>query len=308
MVISSNQNIPMLDKNTRPVEPAKIPPPHRPMNTWKHMVVYFCIWFLVAVLVMVYFTSTGSPQAGLLEVGVSALIFVTLFHLVMKFFPFVSKISKINFIELATRAMLGEKITAKFQTLDFNYVGVKAPQFSFQRLKGADPILRVEMASTGEVASFGDDVEEAFLKSILAVGFRWPHKNILLSVGGDQNKVRMLESVQELARMKFKLFATEKTSEFLTKNGIVNQPLYKIYERRSPNILEYLQQGKIDLVINISEAYAGNVVDDDYTIRRYAVDYNVPLLTNRQLAKLFIDSMAKKKLSSLRVKEWGEYR
>lgn len=223
-------------------------------------------------------------------------------------FPFVSKISKINFINLATRVMLGEKIREKFQTLDFNYVGVKAPQFSFQRLKGADPILRVEMASTGEVASFGDDIEEAFLKSILAVGFRWPKKNILISLGGEQNKIKLLESIQQLHQLRFKLFGTEKTAQFLRRKKIPCQTLYKIHESQSPNILEYLKKGKLDLVINITDEHVRKVVDDDYTMRRYTVDYNTPLLTNRQLAKLFIDSLAKKRLSHLKAKEWGKYR
>lgn len=223
-------------------------------------------------------------------------------------FPFISKVSKINFIELAIRVMLGERIMEKFQTLDFDYVGVKAPQFSFQRLKGADPILRVEMASTGEVASFGDDLEEAFLKSILSAGFRLPRKSILISLGGESNKVKMLESIKQLRMLHFQIFATQKTADFLIKNGIHCQRLYKIHEKDSPNILEYLTHGRLDLVINITDEYVKKVIDDDYIMRRYTVDYNVPLITNRQLAELFIDSLAKKKISDLKVKEWKEYK
>ncbi len=221
--------------------------------------------------------------------------------------PFISKVSKINFIELATKVMLGEKITQKFQTLDFDYVGVKAPQFSFQRLKGADPILRVEMASTGEVAALGDDLEEAFLKSILSTGFRLPKKNILISLGGEENKIKLLDSVQELSRLGYALFATEKTAQFLRENGIPCNHLFKIYEEKSPNILEYLQAGKLHLVIHITDAYVRKIIDDDYTMRRYTVDYNVPLITNRQLARLIVDALAKKRTRDLKVKAWQDY-
>ncbi|MFH0952395.1 MAG: carbamoyl-phosphate synthase (glutamine-hydrolyzing) large subunit [Patescibacteria group bacterium] len=223
-------------------------------------------------------------------------------------FPFVSKVAKVNFIDLATRVMLGEKIREKYQTLDFNYVGVKAPQFSFQRLKGADPIVRVEMGSTGEVAALGDDLEEAFLKSILSTGFRWPRRNILISLGGEQNKVKLLETIKQLPSRGFRLFGTANTAKFLRTNGLPCRTLYKIHEQSQPNILDYLKKGKLDLVINITDEYVKKVLDDDYTMRRYTVDYNVPLLTNRQLAKLFIDSLVNKRPTNLKIKAWSEYK
>ena len=176
-------------------------------------------------------------------------------------FPFVSKVTGHNFIDIATRAALGEieskqKRKQKYQTLDLDFVGVKAPQFSFSRLRGADPVLSVEMASTGEVGCFGETLEEAFLKAIIATGFRIPQKNILLSVGKTSDKIALLESARKLIVMDYKLFATSGTKQFLQKHDIKATLLHKVSEKKSPNLLTYLKEGKLDGVINVPRSYA----------------------------------------------------
>ena len=222
-------------------------------------------------------------------------------------FPFVSKVTKYNFIELATKAMLGIDISGKYNTLDLGYVGVKAPQFSFSRLHGADPVLSVEMASTGEVACLGNDVNEAFLKSLLSVGFVIPKSNVLLSTGPVKNKAYLLESVKKLTELGFRLYATEGTSKFLEENGVKTEILHWPLDKKEPNALTYLQERKIDLVINIPKSLEEEELTNDYIIRRKAVDFNIPLLTNAQIAKLFIESIYNKKMEDLEVKSWGEY-
>ncbi|MBI3027020.1 carbamoyl-phosphate synthase (glutamine-hydrolyzing) large subunit, partial [Candidatus Woesearchaeota archaeon] len=222
-------------------------------------------------------------------------------------FPFVSKITKYNFIDLSTKAMLGIDIKGHYNTLDLDYVGVKAPQFSFSRLHGADPVLSVEMASTGEVACIGTDVNEAFLKSLLSVGFIMPNSNVLLSTGPIKSKAYLLESIRKLAEMGFNLFATYGTARFLEENKIKATVLHWPDEKKEPNTLTYLQERKIDLVINIPKDYTEQELANDYTIRRKAVDFNIPLLTNAQIAKLFIESIYKKKIEELEIKSWDEY-
>ncbi len=222
-------------------------------------------------------------------------------------FPFVSKVTKYNFIELATKAMLGLDIGGKYNTIDLDYVGVKAPQFSFSRLHGADPVLSVEMASTGEVACLGNDLNEAFLKSLFSVGFAMPKSNILLSTGPIKSKAYLLECVKKLEEMGFKLFATEGTAKFLEENGVKTTILHWPLEKKEPNALTYIQERKIDLVINIPKSLEEEELTNDYLIRRKAVDFNIPLLTNEQIAKLFIESIHKKKMEDLEVKGWGEY-
>ena len=218
-----------------------------------------------------------------------------------------SKVTKYNFIELATKAMLGIDISGKYNTLDLGYVGVKAPQFSFSRLHGADPVLSVEMASTGEVACLGNDVNEAFLKSLLSVGFVIPKSNVLLSTGPVKNKAYLLESVKKLTELGFRLYATEGTSKFLEENGVKTEILHWPLDKKEPNALTYLQERKIDLVINIPKSLEEEELTNDYIIRRKAVDFNIPLLTNAQIAKLFIESIYNKKMEDLEVKSWGEY-
>jgi len=184
---------------------------------------------------------------------------------------------------------------------------VKAPQFSFSRLHGADPVLSVEMASTGEVGCIGNDLNEAFLKSLLSVGFVMPKKNILLSTGPVKNKAYLLESMKKLAEMGFNLYATGGTAKFLEQNGIKSSVLHWPLEKKEPNALTYLQERKIDLVINIPKSYEEEEITNDYLIRRKAVDFNIPLLTNAQVAKLFVESIYSKKMEDLEVKSWEEY-
>lgn len=223
-------------------------------------------------------------------------------------FPFVSKISKINFIEIATRVMMGESVSGmNGSTFDLEYIGVKAPQFSFTRLEGADPTLGVEMASTGEVACIGDDFEEAFLKALLSVGYHLPVQNILLSTGPVETKAAFLESTKLLNNMGMKLYATRGTSDFLRTNGIESTVLHWPLEDKSPNVVDYLSAGKIDLVINIPKNYQEKELTNDYLIRRKAVDLAIPLITNIQQAQRFVEALSRKHLSDLQVKSWAEY-
>ena len=224
-------------------------------------------------------------------------------------FPFVSKVTHYNFIDIATNAMLGKADKSiHYQTVDLDYVGVKFPQFSFPRLKGADPVLGVEMASTGEVACFGDDMEEAFLKAYLAVGHKIPKKNILLSIGRLKDKISMLETARLMTQMGFELYATEGTSAFLKENGVKVTMLHKISANKKPDIGEYIKAKKIDLAIVIPTKYAHDEMTDGYHIRRMAIDANIPLFTNIQFAKALIRSLGKYKVEDLQIKEWREYK
>ncbi len=224
-------------------------------------------------------------------------------------FPFVSKILKRNFIDIATRVMLDDAVSPSIDSLfDLDYVGVKAPQFSFTRLEGADPTTGVEMASTGEVGCLGDDFEEAFLKALLSVGFRLPVRRVLLSTGNIESKAELLESTRLMHRMGIRFFATRGTARFMQANGIPVAMLHWPLERRQPNTLDYIKSGTIDLVINIPKNYQEEELTNDYLIRRTAVDYNVPLITNRQLAMRFAEAIFRKRLDDLRVRSWEEYR
>ncbi len=223
-------------------------------------------------------------------------------------FPFVSKVTGSNFVELATRVMLGEKLKGEYKTLDLDYVAVKAPQFSFNRIKGADPRLRVEMSSTGEVACFGDDLEEAFLKSMLATGFKWPQKNIFLSIGGQKNKLDMLIPAKKLIKLGFNIYATENTSKMLKDAGVKNTRIYKISESNHPSVLDFLKSGRIDLVINISEGNTSKRGETDgFIIRRNCIDSGIPLITNLQSAEVLVSALTSKKLEDLEIKSWDEY-
>lgn len=223
-------------------------------------------------------------------------------------FPFVSKVTGHNFAEFATRAMLGDDISGEYKTLELDYVAVKSPQFSFGRIKGADPRSRVEMASTGEVACFGNTYSEALLKSMLASGFRLPKKNVLVSLGQEENKQKLLSSLQLLSALKFKFYATEHTADFLTLHDIPCEKVYKISSDKSPNVSELLENGTLDLIINIpTRAFVGENTDG-FFIRRKAVDMNIPLITNRQLAEAFVSALAELKDTDLPAKAWNEYR
>ena len=228
-------------------------------------------------------------------------------------FPFVSKVTGYNFIEVATKALLGLDIRGKYQTLDLDYVAVKSPQFSYSRIKGADPIPYVEMASTGEVASFGETYHEALLTSMVSAGFRMPKKNILVSLGKEENKVKLLESVRTLAGMGFKLFATEHTADYLRGEKVPCEKVYKIHTGEEPNVRTLLEKGRIDLIINIpARGFArdgnGGKETDGYIIRRKAVDLGIPLITNRQLAEAFITAFAETKGKRAPVKPWSTYK
>ncbi|MCL6494233.1 MAG: carbamoyl-phosphate synthase (glutamine-hydrolyzing) large subunit [Ignavibacterium sp.] len=224
-------------------------------------------------------------------------------------FPFVSKTLKINFIEIATRLMLGEKVPRiDKSSFDLDYVGVKASQFSFTRLKGSDPVTGVEMSSTGEVACLGDDFNEAFLKSILATGFKIPQKGVMLSTGTPKNKAELIDELKTLQKMGLKFYGTKGTAEFYKENGALDvEVLYRPFDNKEPSILTYMSEGKIDLVINIPKTAEKVELDSDYIIRRKAVDLNIPLLTNIQIAKRFIKSLSQYTPSQLRIKSWDEY-
>ena len=224
-------------------------------------------------------------------------------------FPFVSKILRANFIDIATRVMTGQYVSqVNGSFLDLDYVGVKAPQFSFTRLEGADPILGVEMTSTGEVACLGDDFDEAFLKSLLAVGYPLSIKNVLLSTGPVEAKAAFLQSARVLKDLGATLYATSGTAEFLRANGLSATVLHWPLEGTSPNTIEYLSQGKIDLVINIPKNYQEEELTNDYLIRRRAADFSIPLITNIQLAQRFVEALARKCVGDLQIKSWEEYR
>jgi carbamoyl-phosphate synthase large subunit len=222
-------------------------------------------------------------------------------------FPFVSKVARTNFVELAVAAIMGQPARNRKSTLDLNYVGVKAPQFSFSRLKGADPVLGVEMASTGEVACLGEDVHEAYLKAILSTGFVLPRRNILLTVGGEESKHRFLASAQTLAALGFRIFATEHTAAYFKENGVPNTRLFKVHERRRPNIRDSIADGRIDLVISVPNPAKRVEFNSAYRLRRLAVDFSIPILTNLQAADLFVQALAAKKPADLKVKHWAEY-
>jgi len=223
-------------------------------------------------------------------------------------FPFVSKIFKLNFVDFATKIIMRKSVpTIDRSSFDLDYVGVKAPQFSFTRLKGSDPISGVEMTSTGEVACIGDDFNEAFLKSLISVRFKLPQKTILLSTGPIYSKAELLESTKILERMGFKLYATKGTAQFMKANGINTKVLYWPLENKEPNTLSYIADGKIDLVVNIPKNIEKEELDNDYLIRRTAVDFDVPLITNLQLAKRFVEAISRTSLKDLKVKSWGEY-
>ena len=223
-------------------------------------------------------------------------------------FPFVSKVFKTNFIELATKAIMGERVEKVDKShFELDYVGVKAPQFSFSRLKGADPTLSVEMASTGEVACIGNDVREAFLLSLLSVGFKVPKKSILLSTGPIEDKAYLLKSVKKLKEIGYKLYATKGTADFLKENDVDTEVLYWPLEEKKPNVVDSIKDGKIDMVVNIPKSFEKEELTNDYLIRRAAVDFDVPLLTNLQNTRLLINALSEKKLEEIEVKSWDEF-
>ena len=225
-------------------------------------------------------------------------------------FPFVSKVLKINFIELATRIMLGLPVEKPNKNeFDLDYVGIKASQFSFNRLQKADPVLGVDMASTGEVGCIGDDVSEAILKSMLAVGQRIPEKNILLSTGMAKQKVAMLDAAKLLASKGYNLYATGGTHRFLEENGVPSTLVYWPSETgKEPQALKMLHEKKIDMVVNIPRDLSAGELDNGYKIRRASIDLNIPLITNARLASAFINAFCTLSVDDIQIKNWQEYK
>ncbi|MBU0757156.1 MAG: carbamoyl-phosphate synthase (glutamine-hydrolyzing) large subunit [Nanoarchaeota archaeon] len=246
-------------------------------------------------------------------------------------FPFVSKVLKHNFIQLATGAILGVKSEKlNIPTLEMEYVAIKSPQFSYSRLKGADPVQSVEMASTGEVACIGKNVHDAYLKSIISTGFNLPKKSVLISISGDKNRYKLLEPVKTLRKMGFTIYCTLHTKQFYQRYGIDSILLHKIHEKekdgkrsilnkilynglgagkvREPNVLHHLLEKKLDMVISIPRIDCEHKYDDNYIMRRKTIDFSIPLLTNVQITKLFVDSIAHYSEKDLEIKSWDEYR
>ena len=224
-------------------------------------------------------------------------------------FPFVSKTLKINFIDLATKVMLGIPVEKPNKNaFDLDYVGIKASQFSFSRLQGADPVLGVDMSSTGEVGCIGENTSEALLKSMLSVGYKIPQKNILLSTGGPKQKASMLDAAKKLYEKGYSLYATGGTNKYLNDNGI---PAIRVYwpseSDKEPQALEMLHKKQIDMVVNIPKNLSSAELTNGYKIRRAAIDLNVPLLTNARLASAFIDAFCDMTVDEIEIKSWGEY-
>ena len=224
-------------------------------------------------------------------------------------FPFVSKVLKLNFIDLATKIMLGAPVEKPNKNLfDLDYVGIKASQFSFNRLQKADPVLGVDMSSTGEVGCLGDDTSTALMKSMLSVGLRIPKKTILLSTGGAKQKAEMLDAAKMLKQHGYELYATVGTSKYLTENGIENTLVYMPSdEGQHPQALELLHEKKIDMVVNMPKDLTPRELTNGYKIRRAAIDLNVPLITNSRLASAFISAFCNVSLDDIDIKAWGEY-
>ncbi|HVU69539.1 MAG TPA: carbamoyl-phosphate synthase (glutamine-hydrolyzing) large subunit [Ktedonobacteraceae bacterium] len=223
-------------------------------------------------------------------------------------FPFISKVTGVNMISLFVDTLFNEHVPA-ITIPQLAFTAIKAPQFSFSRLTGADPILHVEMASTGEVACFGEDIEDAYLKAIVATGGHVPEKGIFISLGGQDKKQRFLESARLLATLGLPLYATEQTSRFLREHGIETTMLYKLHEQKEPNIMTYFRDHRVDLAINVVDSFYVHQQeeDDGYAIRRYAIDHNIPLFTKIKQARLFARALVEKDLATIPIKSWSDY-
>ncbi|MDE5727842.1 MAG: ATP-grasp domain-containing protein, partial [Duncaniella sp.] len=224
-------------------------------------------------------------------------------------FPFVSKVLKINFIDLATRIMLGLPVEKPSKSaFDLDYVGIKASQFSFSRLQGADPVLGVDMASTGEVGCIGTDSGDALIKAMISVGNRVPAKSILISSGTVKQKAELLDAAHELANRGYTIYATGGTHAFLNDNGI---PAIRVYWPSQPDMqpqaIDLLHEHKVDMVVNIPKNYSEAELTNGYKIRRAAIDLNIPLLTNARLASAYIDAFTTHPIDEIEIKSWDEY-
>jgi carbamoyl-phosphate synthase large subunit len=226
-------------------------------------------------------------------------------------FPFVSKATGYNFIEFAARAMLGMDVRGDYRTLDLDHVAVKVPQFSFSRLKGADPVLYVEMTSTGEVACLGDSLEEAWLEALIASGFRLPRpggEGVLVSVGAEEQKVKLLESVKALAAAGYEIFATAGTHRFLEQHGVKARLGRKVSESASPSVVDLILGRSVACVINVPQRTSDEAtLTDGYYIRRTAADVGVPLVNDAELARLFVRALLRHPRATLPVRPLSEY-
>jgi carbamoyl-phosphate synthase large subunit len=216
---------------------------------------------------------------------------------------------KLNLIEIATKVILGIHVEKPDKSLfELDYVGVKAPQFSFARLLNADPVLGVDMASTGEVGCIGENYYEAILKAMLSVGYRIPVKSVLISSGPSRGKIELLNSAKMLRDRGISIFATEGTHRFFAENGVENTLLYwPDEENQAPNTIDFIKEKKVDLVINIPKNYTPRELKNDYRIRRSSIDYNIPLITNSRVASAFIYSICKYNIEDISIKSWDEY-
>lgn len=225
-------------------------------------------------------------------------------------FPFISKVTGVNFAEVIVDSFFG--IAREYKIKYPNYVAVKAPQFSFARMEGADPALGVEMGSTGEVACFGETAEEAYLKSLFSTGLSLKNKSALVTIGGEDFKLRFAESIWRLQNLGYTLYATKKTHLFLKTKGVRTKLVYKLYEKQSPTVIDLIESRKISLVINLSEDYNNEVsfkkeITDGYLIRRAAIDNNIPLFTDLNSARFFVNALDRYKIKDLKIKSWDEY-
>jgi carbamoyl-phosphate synthase large subunit len=223
-------------------------------------------------------------------------------------FPFVSKATGIHFIEKAMAAMLGRDVRGQYRTLDLDHVAVKVPQFSFSRLKGADPVLYVEMTSTGEAACLGDSLEDAYLKALISTGFRLPQRSILLSIGAEEHKVKLLEGVRGLVHAGFTLYATDGTQAFLTAHGVPATRVNKVSEGKTPTVTDLIRARQVECVINVPTRSADEkVLTDGYHIRRTAADMGIPLVNDAELARLFLRALLQHPREKLEAKALEEY-
>jgi carbamoyl-phosphate synthase large subunit len=225
-------------------------------------------------------------------------------------FPFVSKVLKINFIDIATRIMLGLPVEKPNKSLfDFDYVGVKASQFSFNRLQKADPVIGVDMTSTGEVGCLGEDANAALLTSMLSVGLRVPKKNILFSIGSPKQKAQMLEAARQLIAKGYNIYATQGTSNFLNEANVPNTVVYQPSEQGTPQAIDLMRDGTIEFVVSVPKDIITDPQHDVcYHVRRAAIDLNVPLLTNARLASAFINAFCTIDIDQLAIQSWDEYK
>ena len=223
-------------------------------------------------------------------------------------FPFVSKILKRNFIDTATRIMLDASYERPSKgEFDIDRIGVKASQFSFARLQNADPVLGVDMSSTGEVGCLGDDFNEALLNAMIATGYSIPRHNILVSSGGLKGKVDLLEPMKKLAEAGYTIYATEGTSKFLADNGVKSTVVSWPDEDGENKVMDMIAEHKFDLIINVPKNQTKRELTNGYRIRRGAIDHNIPLMTNVRLAKAFVEAFCSMKLDDIKIKSWQEY-